>query len=241
MNQTDNRMVNTIFWAVVMAVVAIAAGSFALSFNALHELARQNGQPLRLAWIWPVIVDISLVIYTAAVLVAQLQRRPARLPGALVIGYGLVTIAGNLMHAPNTPAGYFVAALPPLSLVLGTELLRVMARHQIEYRAAIAALADLTTHQQQLTGERDRLVAEIERLTVKAQEIKTEIKASQTGAYTRISESTKAAALAILTERSDISGAELGRELGKSDSTGRKLRRELLPLVAANGHGRSAQ
>lgn len=169
MNRTDNRIVNMIFWAVAAAVVAIGAGSFALSFNALHDLAQQNGQPARLAWIWPAIVDISLVIYTAAVLVAQLQRRPARLPIALTVGYGLVTVAGNLLHAPGTPAGYFVAALPPLSLILGTELLRVMAKHQIEYRAALASLAELAAQQQQAQAELDQLrqqaAADLDKLT----------------------------------------------------------------------------
>lgn len=138
-----------IFWAVTLAVVAIAAGSFALSFNALHDLAQQNGQPARLAWIWPVIVDVSVIVYTLSILAAQLQRRPARLPIALVAGYGLVTIAGNILHAPGTAAGYFVAMLPPLSLILATEALRVMARHQIERGHTVATLGKLAAQQQQ--------------------------------------------------------------------------------------------
>lgn len=51
--------------------------------------------------------------------------------------------------------------------------------------------------------------------------------AEQTGGtYGEISDTTKDLAWAILAERPGIPGAELGRELGKSDSLGRRLKRE---------------
>ncbi len=167
----DNRIVNALFWAVALAVVAVAAGSFTLSFNALLDLATQQGQPARLAWIWPVIVDLSLVIYTAALLVAQLQRRPARLPVALVIGYGGVTIAGNILHAPAGPVAWFVAALPPVSLILGTEVLRTMARHQIERRATVANLDNLGEAQTVAVANLDKLTRQIEAARLRLAEL----------------------------------------------------------------------
>lgn len=48
---------------------------------------------------------------------------------------------------------------------------------------------------------------------------------------------TRQRAAAILTERSDISGAELGRILGKSERTGRYLKTELLPELNGNHNG----
>jgi hypothetical protein len=42
-------------------------------------------------------------------------------------------------------------------------------------------------------------------------------------------------AKAILTESPDISGSELGRQLGRSERLGRKLRAELLPVISGNG------
>ena len=92
---TDNRIVNRIFWAVGGAVALIALGSFTLSFTALFDLAVKNSVPAHLGWIWPLIVDLSMVIYTAAILVAQLQRRGAKLPVALTIFYAAVTITGT--------------------------------------------------------------------------------------------------------------------------------------------------
>lgn len=48
---------------------------------------------------------------------------------------------------------------------------------------------------------------------------------------TLTSGNTKEKALNILAQRPDITGADLGRELGRSESLGRKLKAELLPLL----------
>ncbi len=145
-----NNPTTRIFWLVAAAVAFIGLGSFALSFVALYELATANGVPARLGWIWPLIVDVSMVIYTAAILVAQLQRRGAKLPVALTIFYGVVTIAGNILHAPHTALGWFVASLPPLSLIFGSEMLRAMAHHNITHRAAVQTVAELQRQAQKI-------------------------------------------------------------------------------------------
>lgn len=137
------KTINRLFWFVALAVCLIGLGSFALSFMALYALASDNGQPPGLAWIWPLIVDMSIVIYTAAILVAQLQRRPAKLPIGLTIFYAIVTVAGNILHAPATPLGWFVASLPPLSLIFGTELLRTMGHYIIRQGDESAAVRQM--------------------------------------------------------------------------------------------------
>jgi|GEM_PF-4588757 len=175
----NNRIVTRIFWTVLAAVGLIALGSFALSFMALHELATANGIPLRLGWIWPLIVDVSMVIYTAAILVAQLQRRAARLPIGLTIFYSVVTVTGNILHAPPTPLGWFVAALPPLSLILGTECLRVMAKHILEQQAALTTLAQLNSEIDARRADLDRLTGNIDRAAAELDKLQQEIKAGK--------------------------------------------------------------
>jgi hypothetical protein len=56
-------------------------------------------------------------------------------------------------------------------------------------------------------------------------------------AYTEVSDDTRTKALDILSKRPDISGADLGRALGRSESLGGKLKRELL---AVNGNGKTS-
>lgn len=239
--KNNNRTITILFWFVALAVVALAAGAFALSFNALFDLAtKQGGVPHHLGWIWPVIVDLSLCVYTAAILVAQLQSRPAKLPVSLVIFYGLVTIAGNVLHAPPTPVGWFVASLPPLSLIFGTEILRTMTHYIIKRQDVVASLADLTAHYDTLLSERDTLADEITTLTDKTDTLRadlTELRREKRNFTAVLSDNTREQARAILAERSDLSGKELGDLLGKSASLGRKLKRELLPEITPNGKG----
>lgn len=147
-------MTGKLFKWTIAAVILIAIGSFALSYSALVELAAANGVKHNLAYVWPLIVDVSVIVFTAGILVAQLQKRGAKLPIALTGFYAIVTITGNILHAPATPLGWFVAALPPLSLIFATEMLRGMAHHNILHNTAAATLQDLT---QQATGKAQEL------------------------------------------------------------------------------------
>ncbi len=64
--------------AATAGVLLLAAGSFVLSYDALHQLAVTNHVPRPLAWIWPLIVDGFIITASLAVLHAVLLA--ARLP-----------------------------------------------------------------------------------------------------------------------------------------------------------------
>jgi hypothetical protein len=248
---TQSRIVNALTALVTLLVLAIGAGAFILSYDALLAVARQNGQPIDKAWIWPLLIDAPLVVFTLGLLVYQLMRERVRFWWLLVAGYTLATIAFNLAHAPETVLGRVVAVVAPLGLFLTTEALRHLARTIIERGAAIQGLAELVTRQQQARAEFERQQAEqqaelarlaerinadlarIEAARLELQAIRAQKKAEQ---YTDVAEDTRSKALAILRERSDISGAELGRLLDRSDTLARRLKRELMPLVL-NGTG----
>lgn len=79
---------------------------------------------------------------------------------------------------------------------------------------------------------RERMV-KVERTERKRKRQKVEFSNNNyIGDWPEVSGKTRNRAMAILAERSDISGAELGRQIGRSDRTGRKLKAELLPLVS---------
>jgi hypothetical protein len=175
------------------------------------------------------IVDLSLCVYTAAILANQLNKWSVWFPVLLVMFYAGTTVVGNVAHAPATPLGWFIAALPPLSLILATECLRTLLKNGVERSAVLASIAELTASREQLNRQVDRLTGQRDRLTANVADIKRE--------RVTVTDSTKATAAAILAERPAISGAELGRELGKSESLGRKLKRELAPAVTDSGNG----
>ena len=238
----NSRLITALFWGVLLAIIALAAGSFALSFNALLSLAIDaGGIPPRLAWVWPLIVDLSLVVYTATILTSQLQRWPVWFPASLAAFYAVVTVTGNVIHAPATPVGWFIAALPPVSLLLATEALRSLLKQNVERSTRLATLADIQAEAERLAAERDTFAGEVEKLTGKRDTLAGEVaglrREKKQQSYAGIGDETRAAALVLLRNDPKITGAELGRKLGRSDSTGRKLRRELLPTVTANGNG----
>jgi hypothetical protein len=241
MVDNNSRVVNFIFWGVSFLVAVIAVGSFVLSFNALHELAKQNKQPAQWAWIWPVIVDLSLVIYTAAILVAQLMRWSAKLPILLTIGYGVVTVVGNVLHAPANWEGYFVAIMPPLSLVLGTELLRTLAKSRIERQGAIASLSDLSKRIKDSAVELDKLIRQIEEARSTLDRLKSDV--SEVRARKRrasVEEMHGARKDKINNRRQQVASMlEAGHDesfiAGELDVSVRTIRRDMKALSEANG------
>ena len=118
----------TVERAATAGVVALAAGSFALSYDALHQLAVANQVPRPLAWIWPLIVDGFIIVASLAILHAVQRQLTARYPWALLVAFSALSVAFNVLHAPPSAIARLVAAIPPLTLVLSFELL--MRQHR---------------------------------------------------------------------------------------------------------------
>lgn len=58
----------------VLITVVIAVASFVLSFSSLWNLAARSAWPARLAWVWPVIVDGTIVLATMAIVALASYR-----------------------------------------------------------------------------------------------------------------------------------------------------------------------
>ena len=69
------------YWAAMVMTVLLAGGAFALSFDALRALAVTAGIRSDLAWIWPLIIDLSIAQATLALL--ALSRRGPEVSGAV--------------------------------------------------------------------------------------------------------------------------------------------------------------
>ena len=117
--------------AATAGVLLLAAGSFVLSYDALHELAVTNHVPRPLAWIWPLIVDGFIITASLAVLHAVLLARASRYPWLLLLMFSATSVVFNVLHAPPTLVARLVAAIPPLTLVLSFELLMRQLRDRL--------------------------------------------------------------------------------------------------------------
>ncbi|WP_433679971.1 DUF2637 domain-containing protein [Nocardia sp. CA-119907] len=124
----------------VLVIVGVGAAAFRLSFTTLRDLAKLAHIPASDAWLFPLIIDGTIVQATAGALV--LAKSPERKFFTRVLAVGaLVSVAGNSIHAVAggnpLPAWLcaVVAAIAPISLLVDTHGLAVL------FRAAQRSLA----------------------------------------------------------------------------------------------------
>jgi hypothetical protein len=117
----------------VLVIVGVGAAAFRLSFATLRDLATLAHIPASDAWLFPLIIDGTIVQATAGALV--LAKSAERKFFTRVLGVGaLVSVAGNSIHAIANghplPAWLcaIVAAIAPVSLLVDTHGLAVLFR-----------------------------------------------------------------------------------------------------------------
>ncbi|MFC9664906.1 DUF2637 domain-containing protein [Nocardia sp. NPDC127606] len=117
-------------WSAVLIVLAIGGAAFVLSFAALRDLAVMAHTPTRLAWLFPVIVDGTIIQATIAVLALADSDERTFFTRVLVAG-ATVSIGGNIAHALVSGHGVLAAILAviaPAALLVDTHGLAVLLR-----------------------------------------------------------------------------------------------------------------
>jgi Protein of unknown function (DUF2637) len=104
-------------------VLVLAAAAFTLSYDALHQLALDSRVRPALAWLWPVVIDGTIVVALLTVLAANRAAIRAGYPWALAGLFSAASVAFNIAHAPDRPVAQLVFATAPVALVLTTHLL----------------------------------------------------------------------------------------------------------------------
>jgi hypothetical protein len=120
-------------WSAVVIIIAVGAAAFRLSFATLKDLAVLAHIPASDAWLFPLIVDGTILLATFGVLI--LANAPERrfFVTVLVIG-SVVSVAGNSLHAVAAGrelpwwASALVAAIAPISLLADTHGLALLIR-----------------------------------------------------------------------------------------------------------------
>lgn len=138
-------------WSAVVIVIAIGAAAFVLSFAALRDLAVMANTPAHLAWLFPVIVDGTIIQATIAVLALADSPERSFFTRVLIAG-ATVSIGGNIAHAVVSGHGVLAAVLAviaPAALLVDTHGLAVLLRtrntspqNEIPAARAVADSAD---------------------------------------------------------------------------------------------------
>jgi len=110
--------------ATAALVVLLAFGAFLLSFEALRDLAVTSGALNDThAWVFPLIVDGSIVIFSLSALRASLAGEDRRWYMALVVVVTLASVGFNIAHARGGLLSGVMAAMPPVLLFCAFESL----------------------------------------------------------------------------------------------------------------------
>ena len=144
-----NKVLRATLISAVVITTVIGIASFVLSFAALWDLATMAGVPRSLSWLWPVIVDGTILQATISVIaLAQFedQRSGRRFFWGVLITAALVSISANAMHAFIADAGMLhpalsaaIATVAPVSLLAATHGLGILVRVPAESPQAAAA------------------------------------------------------------------------------------------------------
>ncbi len=165
---TTSKPTQTINYLTAALVFALATGAFVLSYSNLYDTALAYGLPPRLAWIWPLLVDFALVVFSLAVVRASLQSERTWWPWCLVGVYTIATIAFNILHAGGDAYGppasaanltaQVVAVVAPVSLFLSFETLMSMLKSGVRKNGVVQSIEEITAKLAELEGlYRDRV------------------------------------------------------------------------------------
>jgi Protein of unknown function (DUF2637) len=132
-------------------VIVLAGAAFTLSYDALHQLALDSRVRPALAWLWPVVIDGTIVVALLTVLAAKRAATRAGYPWALAGLFSAASVAFNIAHAPDRPVARLVFAMAPVALVLTTHLLMQQVGWRRTTSTATARVAEpqagsLTAH-----------------------------------------------------------------------------------------------
>lgn len=130
----------------LLLVLLLAAGAFALSYAGLKDLASSNGVNPALVWIWPLVLDGSIVVFSVCAFRAGLCGESIAYPMFLVVLSTLASIGFNVLHAP-VPEGALIwskealvprimASIPPLALFLSFEVMIRQLQSQVRHTQA---------------------------------------------------------------------------------------------------------
>jgi len=92
-------------------VLALAAFAFILSWNALRGLARDNGVPTQLSWMFPLVIDGFIIAASLAVVRNSLLSERVRWQWFLVGAFTVVSIVFNVLHSVDGWLARVIAAV----------------------------------------------------------------------------------------------------------------------------------
>jgi hypothetical protein len=205
-------------------VLVLAAAAFTLSYDALHQLALDSRVRPALAWLWPVVIDGTIVVALLTVLAAKRAATRARYSWALAGLFSAASVAFNIAHAPDRPVAQLVFAMAPVALVLTTHLLmQQVGWRRVTPRPTEPVAGHTAAHQPAPPHKAD---------DHPAPELASPTPRGQAGARARV----QAAYDAQVAAGQTPTGVGLARAAGVSERYGQRLLAEFTAAPTRDGH-----
>lgn len=179
MTSTDlhNHRTVRLLSKVTSALVAVlAAGAFALSFDSLQQLAHEHGVSAGLTWVWPLVLDGAIAVFSLSVLRCSLHREKARYEMSLVVCATVASLAFNMLHAQDGSVAKLMGAVPPLALFASFELVVRQIRSEVERTACLTSRSELSSQLEHLSQQRDTLEGQVQQLSARRDSLKLELR-----------------------------------------------------------------
>lgn len=182
--------------ATVVLVLANAGLSFVLSFHALSDLGTQTGAfHTDHVWIFPTILDGSIVCFSLAALRATLEKESARLFVGLFLAATCSSVVFNVLSIEEGKLAKVLAAFPPILLATCFEVFLRQLRsgiarangsvtrsdpvgHQVRRGPRRARVTDVTPKKAEVAARQEK-VAELLKLGKPPEEIAKDLKVSE--------------------------------------------------------------
>lgn len=137
-------------WLTAASVLVIAVISFILSYTALYEVGYSNGVSEDLSYLWPLLIDVPLIVYSLSVVNAYLHSESNWKQWTLVSVYTGLTIFFNILHTgiefpySEIVTPVIVAIIAPVSLFFSFEMLMGQLRNGVKRSELYKSIKDLS-------------------------------------------------------------------------------------------------
>ena len=209
-----------------------------LSYTSLQTTAHNNGKGIVASYMWPLLIDGGLIIFSLAVVYKSLRNERAIVQWFAVVLFTVATVLFNVFQESHTVTRYFVLGSAPVVLFATFETLMSMIRGRVkrtEYHQNITELDKIRQESRQEVEKLQRTIKRLERKEERAVETTTP-QQLETSASELSSRQTR---IVGMVESGQSNKSQIARELGIARTT---VYSELdtlkeLGVLSENGNG----
>ena len=156
-------------------LVFLALGAFVLSFAGMYAVAIDAGYGW-LAWLWPLVTESAVVIFSLILLNAKLDGYVNKYLPPVIIACTALSVVFNIWHAPSADLlTRAVVALPPVFLYTAFKTWIWKVEQDTRRAGLVTTLAELAQQRDRVTKDLDSLTGQRDQVTGQLEALRAEL------------------------------------------------------------------